>query len=173
MTFNVHWCARDLASSPVGNHQFILIYMDPIYGLPPFSPLEEKGIKFMTLGAFNVGGSLKFRENEPSDVLSVREFINPKKRGWFSDLDLAKHRVTSPLGSDQRLAETLVKQATAFKVKTQAENIKYSLANNNCSAWVNTMFKCAGVSLANRKSYGEFFGIDWGEEDLLEEAFFY
>lgn len=172
MAFEVYWSARDLAGPPVGNHHFILIYVDPIYGLPPFSVLEEKGKRFVTLGAFNVGGNLEFIANETSDVTSVREEIDTKKRGWFSDLDLEKNRVSSPLASDQKFAETLVKQALAFKIKSQSKKIKYTLTKQNCSAWVNIMFKVAGVTENNRKSLGEFNGFDWGEEDLIDENLF-
>ena len=172
MAFKVFWCARDLDGVPVGNHQFILIQVDPIYGLPPFSIKEEKGVRFATLAAYNVGGNLEFRDNHPTDEQAVREFINPKKRGLLSDYDLEKHRVPSPLSSDQQFAETLVKQALAFKVKTQSKKIQYNLSDENCSTWINTMLKVAGVSLANRQKHGEFSGIDWGEEDLLDESYF-
>jgi len=172
MAFEIYWSARDLAGSPVGNHQFILIYVDPIFGLPPFSVLEEKDKRFVTLGAFSIGGNLEFQANEPSDVKSVRESIDTKKRGWFSDFDLEKNKVPSPLASDQKFAETLVKQALAFKVNIQSKKIKYTLVNKNCSAWVNMMFKIAGVTEHNRNSYGEFNGVDWGEEDLLDENLF-
>ncbi len=172
MAFEVYWSARDLASSPTGNHHFILIYLDAIYSLPPFATLIEKETRFVTLGAFSVGGNLAFIANEPSDVTSVREEINTKKRGWFSDFDLEKNRVPSPLASDQKFAETLVKQALAFKVNTQSKKIEFSLSSQNCAAWVNTMFKIAGVTQANRESFGEFNGVDWGEEGLLDESLF-
>ena len=37
----------------------------------------------------------------------------------------------------------------------------------NCAAWVNTLLMFAGISETDREKYGEFFGIDWGEENLL------
>ena len=83
MAFNVFWCARDLAGVPLGNHHFILIYSDPIYGLPPLNVLKEKGVIFTTLGAFNVGGNLTFRSNEPSDVKAVREGSFPTDEQCF------------------------------------------------------------------------------------------
>ena len=174
MAFKVYWCARDLAGIPWGNHQFILIEFSSGFDVPPFSIQEEKGISFVTLAGYNVGDNLEFKDNAPSDVQAVKEVINPRKKGFFSDFDLEKNkvRVPSPQKSDQYFVESLAKQALIFKVKTQKRKIKYSLVDENCSAWVNTMFKVAGVSLVDRQKYGEFSGIDWGEEDLIDESYF-
>lgn len=173
MSFKVFWCARDLNGVAWGNHHFILIYLSPVYGLPPLTVLAEKGVRFVTLGGFKVGANLEFKANEASDVKSVREGLNPSKRSWWrADYDIERHRVPSPLSSDQQFAVKLVQQAQAYKVNTQTKPVKYSLANENCAAWVNTMFKVAGVKKAARTNHGEFFGIDWGEEDLIDESLF-
>ena len=65
--------------------------------------------------------------------------------------------------------ELVIQLTTNFASKA---NIRYSLLDANCAAWVNTLFKVAGVSETDREKAGEFFGIDWGEEDLIPESFF-
>ncbi|MCP4114522.1 MAG: hypothetical protein GY737_03815 [Desulfobacteraceae bacterium] len=174
MAFKMYWACRDLASSPAGNHHFILIYPDMRFGLPPIPILEDNRTRFVTLGGFEVHKNLEFVQNEPSDVKSVREHLNPKQyRRWYlPDLDLMIHQIHRPSGSEKAFCETLVKQAINYRNNTKITPVTYSLSDNNCSAWVNTMLKIAGVNYYDRKSLGEFRGIDWGEEDLLDETLF-
>ena len=57
-------------------------------------------------------------------------------------------------------------------IETYLDNCPYSLIDENCAAWVNTMLKKAGISDEIREDLGEFWGIDWGEEDLIPDQFF-
>jgi hypothetical protein len=174
----IYWCARDLAHSPVGNHHFVLIVAQSSQNqLGEQAKSEEANghaTHFLTLGGFKVNSLLELKINEESDVKSVREFLDPEEHTsvLIPDLDLEPHRVVPP-GMQTELAfrEKIAVLATNFK--NHKPSIDYKLKDENCSAWVNTLFKIAGVSDPDRDRLGEFFGIDWGEEDLISEAFFH
>jgi len=173
MTTTVYWSARDLDSSPFGNHHFILILIGGYYGLPPLVTKEEGAIRFVTMGGFKVGKNLEYQPNNGSDVYSVRELLNPKKnRSNWQDYDLERNKITAPGGNGLAFAEKLVQLAQNYKINSAIKPVSYNLSDYNCSCWVNTMFKVAGVTKEVREKAGEFSGIDWGEEDLLDEDLF-
>ena len=51
-------------------------------------------------------------------------------------------------------------------------NCPYSLVDENCAAWVNSMLERVGIPKSERDRLGEFFGVDWGEEDLSPSQYF-
>jgi hypothetical protein len=168
----VYWAARDLDGVPWGNHQFILIFMDEKQSLLRTPAQTVKGQKFATLGGHQVGGKLVLIANQTADVRSVEEVLDPSTVSMWADFDLEKHKVKSPTGGDWSFAFEVEKLAYIFDKNAKAKPIDYALANENCSAWVNTLLKVAGVPLTDRQKLGEFSGIDWGEEDLLPEEYF-
>jgi len=173
----VYWCARDLAGvAVVGNHHFILMVSDPgSFAKLPFPPKDESGVYFCTLAGFkSTAGRLTFMFNEENDVQSVLEKINPETYTSLltPDLDLEIHKVTPPHGSEDAFANEVAQLAQNYSSNTQAGAPAYTLRDANCSAWVNTLFSIAGVSKTDRERYGEFFGIDWGEEDLIDPKLF-
>jgi hypothetical protein len=109
--------------------------------------------------------------NQQSDVKAVREYLDPEEHTspLTPDYDLEAHLVTPPSGSVGNFIATVIQLATNFKAKG---DIQYNLIDENCSAWINTLFKVAGISETEREELGEFFGIDFGEEDLIPEEFF-
>ena len=176
----VYWCARDLDGSPIGNHHFILIIaLDTTGGFDEESVLTEDASDgttyFYTVGGFKgadgIPDLLKMIVNDESDVKAVREYLDPEEHTSLltPDYDLEAHLVTPPSGSVENLIEKVIQLATNFKSKG---DIQYNLIDENCSAWINTLFKVAGISEAERLELGEFFGIDFGEEDLIPEEFF-
>jgi hypothetical protein len=172
MGVKVFWAARDLAGSPWGNHHFILICFKSNYSFPRILTKKEGGVNFITLGGFKNNGNLVFTENEASDVQSVKEVIDPSMAGAFSDFDMEYNRVTAPSGGEWAFAQTLVDQAFNFKRNTATSPVPFDLRDSNCAAWVNTMFKIAGVSAATRLKAGEFSGMDWAEEDEIAASLF-
>ena len=44
----------------------------------------------------------------------------------------------------------------------------YKLHGPNCASFVNAILKITGMTDRDRNEFGEFFGIDWGEEDLID-----
>ena len=173
METTVYWGARDLDSSPFGNHHFVLIFVGGCYGLPPLVTKKEFTTRFVTMGGFKVGKLLKYQANNGSDVNAVRELLGcPNKRSNLIDYDLEKNKVAAPGGDGLEFAKKLVQLAENYKIKSATKPVTYNLWDYNCSCWVNTIFKVAGVNKQVREKAGEFSGIDWGEEDLLSEDLF-
>lgn len=177
----VYWCARDLESSPIGNHHFILLALPDASGLFSNKPPKQEDtpnnvVYFYTIGAFKMDGILpnllKVVINQETDIKAVREYIDPEEHTSIltPDFDLEAHKVAPPSGSSSAdFMKKIVQLTNIFEAKG---NIQYSLIDENCAAWVNTLFKVVGVDAASRETAGEFFGVDWGEEDLIPEEFF-
>lgn len=176
----VYWCARDLDNSPIGNHHFILLVCPDTSNLFDVRAPEEENtpegiVYFYTVGAFKgspgVPDLLKAIINQHTDVKAVREYVDPDQHTspLEPDYDLEPHLVNPPSGSSREFIEQVVQLTKNFISKGV---IQYALIDENCAAWINTLFKVAGVSEADRDEAGEFFGIDWGEEDLIPEEFF-
>lgn len=170
----VYWCARDLAGSPVGNHHLLLVLLGAGESIPPFDAQTENGQRFVTLAGFKKDGRLQFGANDENDVQAVREYLNPAKhlRWWYPDFDLEAHEITPPSGTALAFAQRLARLAENYRRNEATRNQPYDLNDENCAAWVNTILKVAGVSSATRIRLGEFNGVDWGEEDPIDETLF-
>lgn len=169
----VYWAARDLAGSPFGNHHFILIMLPENYSMQQIKTQTEGSQRFVTLGGFAESGNLVFKSNDSSDVQSVKEVLNPSLRSWYTaDYDMERNKITPPTGGGWNFATTLERLAFNYEKNTKTSPVPYSLKNENCAAWVNTILKVAGVSAGERIRLGEFSGIDWGEEDEIPESLF-
>lgn len=168
----VYWAARDLDGPPWGNHQFILIFLDDNQSLMQTKTQTINGQKFATLGGHKVSGKLVLIANQRADVRSVEEVLDPSTVSRWSDFDLEKHKITPPSGGDWSFAVEVERLAYNYDRNATATPIDYALANENCSAWVNTLLKVAGIIESERIRLGEFRGIDWGEEDFLPEDYF-
>ncbi|MQX34920.1 hypothetical protein [Roseospira navarrensis] len=176
----IYWCARDLAGSPWGNHHFILV----VQGEPKITSTmgvtwqKYAGTEFMTIAAFAIkkGGTnrLMLGYNEKSDVHAVKEVLNPAitKKQW-SDFDLERHAVAPPNGKTKdAFVKDIIVKAELFKKNEAKKNLPYSLIDENCAAWVNSLFKACGVPKTTRIKAGEFSGFDWGEEDEIPASYF-
>jgi len=188
--YDVYWCARDLASSPVGNHHFItLIYgsedqakrITAKYGIGYRMYKNQKGmnIPFTTIGASSSGGYLIEIINEGNDVQAVKEQINPDAyiSWWKPDFDLEGHWVpytaTTQATSREHFISLCIEKALNFNFNlSRGIRIGYQLDDKNCATVVNTNFEYLGVSESDRVLLGEFSGVDWGEEDLFSRTFF-
>lgn len=169
----VFWAARDLdASGLPGNHSFILVYLNQNESLIRTKAETESGYKFATLGGHQLDGNLIFVANQTADVQCVKEVLNPSLKGFWSDFDMEENRINPPSGSGWSFAIKLEELAYKYSINTASKPQKYTLMDFNCAAWANTMLKVAGVPLSERIKLGEFSGIDWGEEDLLDEKLF-
>ena len=173
----IYWSTRDLDHplAVIGNHHFILLVADAsdfrYMGLPAKN--EKHGNKttyFYTLGATNgANGRLVTAFDNDADVKSVRELIDPKEHTsiWVSDFDLSARLVSTDINMIRRAAL----RATYYK-RREERNISslpmYDPSDENCAAWVNTLFKSLGVSEADRRKHGDQFGVDWGELDEID-----
>ncbi len=165
----VNWIARNLGSRfniGLGNHHYILILIDNIC-LPTAIPTQKhNGAEFVTLGGFSKGGNMIYIPNEPSDVLSAKDLLdNTPIWDFFNPFDWGtqKHYVKPPKGNDTAFANEVVRLAENYKRNTARNPLEYGLFDDNCAAWVNTLFKVAGVPKYQREKLGQFWGIDAAE----------
>jgi hypothetical protein len=168
----VFWAARDLDGMFAGNHSFILVYLNQNESLIRTKSESENGTKFATLGGHQKDGNLIFIPNQKADVDCVKEVLNPSLAGFWSDFDMEENRINPPSGSGWSFAIKLEELAYKYESNTASKIQEYGLLNFNCATWVNTLLKVAGVPQSERIKNGEFSGIDWGEEDLLDENLF-
>ncbi len=168
----VYWAARDLSSFFIGNHQFILVFLDADEALLKTTFTLEGGQKFVTLAGHQPKGNLIFVPNEPSDVKSVKEVLNTSLKGTWNDYDLEKQVIKGQSGGGLTFAKSLETLAYNYQANTKSNPVDYDLWDRNCATWINTLLKVAGVAKNDRIKAGEFKGVDWGEEDLLDEKLF-
>lgn len=137
---------------------------------------EESGKRFVTLGGHVSGsltnGNLIYIPNQRDDVIAVKESVNASLRGFFSDFSLEKHPVTARGSSAWGFANQIKHLAERYAANTKDNPVRYNLFNQNCSTWVNTIMKIAGVSEAERLRLGDFRGFDSGQTKLLDENLF-
>ena len=97
---SVYLAARDLAGSPLGTHQFIIVVNK---SNPYLTPVDDgKCVQARPLGGMNQGyvvgaqnrGNLVVEFFEPSDYQATREFFDPNLvKIWKSDFDTEAHLV--------------------------------------------------------------------------------
>ena len=164
----VYWCARDFIM-PVGNHHFILFVPDNATDFASQNQNLGNGTQGFTAGGFKDNGLLVTRHNENNDIISAREFYDPNNTSWLTpDFDLEMHEIPTPTG----MTDSQFIQALQNEINKYNNNCPYSLVDENCAAWVNTMLERVGIPKELRDSLGDFAGVDWGEEDLIPSQFF-
>jgi hypothetical protein len=170
---SVYWAARELDTwwGLPGNHQFLLIYLGTDESLLQTRSEVQSGYRFSTLGGHDSGGNLVLIPNQTADVTSVKE-VYKKYVTTLTDYDLEQKKINPPGGSGWSFALKVEELSYNYLKNTAIKPQAYDLWDTNCATWVNTLLKVAGVPESERRSLGEFSGIDWGEEDLLDESLF-
>ena len=166
----VYWCARDLVGFPVGNHHFLAFIPDNPNDFTGKTVDMGGGSQGWTNGGQPKAGKLVSTPNDGNDLQSVRELRDPQNYppGTFSDWDGEMHEIPTPQGmTDTQFINALQKAIDEYQ-----NNCPYSLVDENCSAWVNSMLERVGIPKSERDRLGEFFGVDWGEEDLIPSQYF-
>ncbi|HJH03207.1 MAG TPA: hypothetical protein K8W19_04175, partial [Victivallis vadensis] len=128
------------------------------------------GAQGWTNGGQEKDGKLVSTPNEGNDLQSIRELRDPQNYppGTFSDWDGEMHEIPTPQGmTDTQFIKALQKAIYEYQ-----NNCPYSLVDENCAAWVNSMLERVGIPQSERERLGEFFGVDWGEEDLIPSQYF-
>ena len=99
-----------------------------------------------------------------------RESLDPQTYppGTWSDWDAEMHEIPTPSG----MTDTEFIQKLQEAINDYNNNCPYNLFDENCAAWVNSMLEQVGIPEDLREELGEFFGVDWGEEDLIPEQYF-
>lgn len=87
-------------------------------------------------------------------------------------MDYQGHKVNAPTGDSRSFAQRLVQLALNFQENSKTSPIPYALFGDNCAAWVNTLFKVAGVSFTDRMRAGQFWGIDACEKKEIPDKMF-
>jgi len=162
----VFWCARDLGLSPLGNHHFLLFVSDNSGDFTGQLQDLGNGIQGFVIGGFNGdNGKLTAMYNQSDDLQSVREVYDPTTYTdwWWPDLDCEMHEVTLPTG----MSDTEFINQLEGIINSYDNMADYDLDDCNCATWVNTILQRAGISDEVRETLGEFWGIDWGEEQLI------
>jgi hypothetical protein len=176
----IYWATRDLATGVPGNHHLIIVELDDKSACEELKKegitcQEEKGRYFFTMAAFN-NERLQYELNNKTDVKAVKEYFNPNKHtSWYEpDFDLEIHEVKPPTkySDEDEFIKKLIYSAKNYTKNEAKENVEYSLWDENCAAWVNSLFKATGVDDKTRIKKGIFDGIDWGEEDELPSSLF-
>lgn len=188
----VYWSSRDMESFFIGNHHFITFIFESEeqarritekWKIEYFSETNDKGLQifFCTMGAGKGEGN-KFIEihfSPGSDKTSIHEIAKEENTSFFSkDYDFQGHRVppasASPaLGSIEGLMEAILERVFNFNAHYEAgDRVAYSLIDENCACIVNSIFNVLGYPSSVRQELGEFWGVDWGEEDLIPARYF-
>ncbi len=180
----VYLGARDLVSSPLGNHA--VLYLEPD-NPEDFSDevlnelwTGDKEITFQdfgddkkgfTLAAFD---SVKIEPNNAADLQAIREMYDPEgyKKWYKADYDLQIHEVKHSDMGDTEFIKLLLTKANNYRINEEKNDVGYDLLDRNCSTWTNSMLAVSGFSKEDREKLTEFSGIDWGEEDLLDLELF-
>lgn len=175
----IYWCARDLDTNltPAGNHHFLLIVGDKDMPAYPNSSINKKDNNFFftaSAGAENGGnpnnwGRLYMHINESADIKSVNEAIGGTV--WHKpDYDIEYHKIEE---LSERDFPQLISYLKNYHVNQDSHLVRnYDITSSNCSTWMNSLMKAMGISDNKRENYGEFTGIDWGEEDLINTDYF-
>lgn len=177
-TIATFWNARNLASRwniGAGNHHYILIVVDGVRLPTPFRTQTHNKAEFITLGAFSVGGNMVFEANNASDSASAKDlFDNTPIKDFFNPFDWGtqKHLVKPPDGNAFRFAANVAQFALNYQAKTKINPLPYTLTDDNCASWVNTLFKVAGIPSDERIRLGQFWGIDAAEKLEIPEDLF-
>ena len=166
----VYWCARDLALSPLGNHHFLTFIPDNPQDFNGKTVDMGNGTQGWTVGGQNRKNLLVSVPNEDNDLQSIRELRDPQHYppGLLYDWDAEMHEIPTPKGmTDTQFINAIQKAINEYQNKCP-----YVLVDENCAALINTVLMRVGIPKSDRERLGEFFGIDWGEEDLIPPQYF-
>lgn len=188
----VYWSSRDMGPSPIGNHHFTLfVYENKEQArriadkgiAETFSEENDKGVRiyFSTLGVSkdNKTKGIIIESSPKLDRKAIKEISKEENTGALSyDLDFQGHRVPPEMASPaftsaEEMMMAISERYMNFNAHFDAgDRIPYKLANENCACITNTLMKVLGYSESVRRKLGEFWGVDWGEEDLVDDRYF-
>jgi len=164
----VYWCARDTDAWHPGNHHFIVFIPE---NPDDFSELLRDfgdDVQGFTSGGFgNDAGLLVTRPNQHTDIAAVLGVYDPENEN-ARDLNLEMHEVPLPDG----VSDTEFINQLQSVIDSYLGTAEFDLTDCNCATWANTMFQRVGISDEDREDLGEFWGVDWGEENLIPSQHF-
>ena len=173
----VSWCVRDLASSPLGNHAFLLLRPDNMQDFPLSQFPSVGGSPGRTCAAFKQNGNLVNQNNNFNDVASIEELNGTSNNGAGWDAEC--HTIPTPSGmTDSEFINLILFAAQNYQANTATTPVTCNLGivgtgpGCNRATWVNSVLAASGIDEPTRNRLGEFKGIDWGEENLIPISFF-
>lgn len=96
----------------------------------------------------------------------LKEHFGGKPKSFFQDYVAELNKVPLPNGITQHDFELLlVSIFQAYEDCTKDLPVEYDTLDCNCSSFVNTILKIAGVSKKVREEVTEFSGVDAGEKE--------
>lgn len=192
--YGVYWANRDMDPGPVGNHHFfILMYRDEEQARRVTSRWEGWNVRyhrevndaglavyFTTVGVGqDSNGHIAFNFNPESDIWSINEIAKECNTDAGSpDKDLQAVRLSTAASSrnfatPEDLMNAVLEQVFNFnKNREMGNTVSYDLNDENCAAGVNTVLATLDFPESYRESMGEFWGVDWGEEDIIDMSLF-
>jgi hypothetical protein len=190
----VYWCSRDMDPGFLGNHHFFtFIYTSEEQAKRVTSKWKrwkisyhreenDKGlwVYFTTMGVGkDSDDNIKWSFNPDSDIWSIYEIAKNSNTSAFTvDRDFQGHLVeyaksSNNYATEEELMYGILQALFNYKENYEAGNrVEYSLLDENCACGVNSVLRYLKFSASDRESWGEFWGVDWGEEDLISEDYF-
>ncbi len=188
----IYWSSRDLASSPIGNHHYLLFVYDTkeeaSQAAVAFSKLGNnykiKEIKsqdkckkskwVLTLALFKgKDGKIDMQPNNADDIKSYEEsYLNETK--WYkNDFDYEGHEISPINGmSEYEFTVKLIENYKTFLDNINTKLPDYSLFTQNCATFVSGFLGSVGFSMDQRKKLGDFQGVDRGyDSDAFDKYF--
>jgi len=190
----VYWCARCIDYFILGNHHFVTcVYSDEeqatrvskAVGIEYCVETNEQGLQFFySTGGVNtdnkkINGKIVFEFNGESDQKAIAEEARPVPGPLFrKDSNFQGHRMM-PEEAAKYFEDTEALMIEAFQGILNfnahyeaGRQVLYDLDDENCACMMNTLFKSLGFPEKLRKQRGEFWGVDWGEEDEVPVWYF-
>jgi hypothetical protein len=179
----VYVAARDLAGPAfLGTHQFlILIPQNPRRFRGKLRDLGD-GTLGIVVGAHNVGGRLKVKFFEPSDLRATREFFNPGRYvgllapDFDTEIDLVDLSRSRYGGIDAAIARIL-KAIDRYQVNEARKPISYpSFAgqfrrnNINSNSWAQSVIQW---TVGRGAVQEDFTGFDLGHQNRVKRSYFF
>jgi hypothetical protein len=190
----VYWCSRDMAPGPIGNHHFfIFVYQDEAearrvtqrwqrwnIGYHRETNDDGQNIFFTTMGVGeDDNGNIVFNFNPESDLWAVNEIVKEANTDALSpDWDLQGSYIShldsmTNFPSYEALMNAILERIFNFKEQSEIGNVVgYDITDENCAAGLNSILACLGFPADYRETMGEFWGVDWGEEDIIPATYF-
>lgn len=190
----VYWSSRDMDPLFAGNHHFFtFVYTDEEQAkrvtrrwlgwdeLDYCYEVNDAGliVFYTTVGVDQEGGDIIFKFNPNSDQWSINEIAKSRNTEIMSvDRDFQSCRIPLNDGdvsfsSYEELMYDILHKVFVFNKNRQlGTSVEYVLYDENCACGVNSILNLIGYSATIREEMGEFWGVDWGEEDLIDARFF-
>jgi len=190
----VYWASRDMDPGPVGNHHFfIFIYRDEAeaqrissrwkgWDIGYRREVNDAGLAvyFSTVGVGQDSDEqIIFRFNPESDIWAVHEIAREENTEALTvDRDLQAVRLSpleaaEPYATTEAFINAVLERIFNFnKHHRMGNTVTYAILDENCAAGVNSVLASLGFSSSYREAMGEFDGVDWGEEDIIDQSLF-